>query len=110
MAKGKLLPKKPVRREVKQQVVFSDPISKKKVEITFSIVADGDHIGCPIIEVNKRLVLFELRELAYAAVLLFRESGVLPKGTPEEQEAERERIAGEADTGFSSVAPKEKKS
>lgn len=107
MVKGKLLPKEKLKRHPRQELAFKDPISKKKVEIRLSVVGEGENRGCPVIEVKGRLVLFELKELAYQAVLLFREEGILPKGTAKEQEAERERLASGVTTGFSSAASKE---
>jgi hypothetical protein len=93
-----------LKRLVKQHIVYKDPISKKKVELLFSTVYDGDDIGCPLIEVNGRIVMFELKDLAYEAILVFRREGILPTLTPEQIKAEKER-ADKGLTGFSPVKP-----
>jgi hypothetical protein len=103
----KLLPREPLRRELKQHVAFTDPVTKQKVEILFATVHEGEHEGCPVIEIAGRLVMWELPELAFEAVKILREEGVLVSGEAKHVKEELERIE-KGETWFSPVSDEEK--
>lgn len=100
-----LLPRQPFKRVLIQHLTFKDPISEKNIEIKFSTVPEGELEGCPIIEIEGRLIIWSLSELAFEAVKIFREKGVLPDGSEKEEEVEEPE---EKDfTGFSPVKDEE---
>lgn len=101
----KLLPKEPLNRQLQQHVSFTDPFSKKAVEVKFATMVGGERQGCPVVEINGRFVIWELTDLILAAVQLFRETGILPEGTPKQIAAQKKRQA----KGFAPVSAKEEK-
>jgi hypothetical protein len=88
----RLLPKEPLRRYLQQHVVFTDPLTNEKIELKYATVESGENKGCPVVEIKGRLVMWELKDLAFEAVKLFRKEGIIPSGTPEQIVAEKERV------------------
>ena len=74
-----------------------DPVTHERIEAYLAVIHTGDNKGCPVVEINDRLVTWDLKELLAEAVIIFRENAVL-RGRKKPEPVDNDGV-----TGFSSV-------